>query len=452
MVRCAVDLPLIRKSSCHPSIMNPLSLVATGDSFITRRIPANDPGFAEVASIIQAADARFTNLETVLRRDEGFPAAQSGGTWASSPPGVLEDLLAYGFNLVAWANNHTMDYSHGGLESTVWHLDQAGLVHAGAGATLAEAAAIRYLETPGGRVALIAATSTFHESWIAGEQRKDGPGRPGIHPLRFSTIYEVTSGQLGQLKAIADVCHVNAAHELRMKEGFSPADPEGVVRFGNLQFRESKTGKDGEITLPHRGDLQRISGAVAEASRQADIVLVSIHGHEGQPGRKDLPADFLVAACREFIDAGAHTILCHGPHVVRGVEVYKSRPIFHGLGNFIFQNEGVAWQPADFYEKYGLDPSLTVSELFVARSANGTRGLGINPRVWESVIASWKMESGQLQEIVLDPISLGFGEPPHRMGVPRLTDNLSGLENIIELSKPFSTEFQVENGRAIWRR
>ena len=32
------------------------------------------------------------------------------------------------------------------------------------------------------------------------------------------------------------------------------------------------------------------------------------------------------------IDAGADAVLCHHPHIVRGVDYYQGRPIFHGLG------------------------------------------------------------------------------------------------------------------------
>jgi poly-gamma-glutamate synthesis protein (capsule biosynthesis protein) len=37
-----------------------------------------------------------------------------------------------------------------------------------------------------------------------------------------------------------------------------------------------------------------------------------------------------------MIDAGADAIIGHHPHVVQGMEIYKQRPIFYSLGNFIF--------------------------------------------------------------------------------------------------------------------
>jgi poly-gamma-glutamate capsule biosynthesis protein CapA/YwtB (metallophosphatase superfamily) len=428
--------------------MKSLSFVATGDSFITRRIPC-DADFQDLAGLIKAADVRFTNLETVLRRDEGFPAAQSGGTWASSPPEVLGDLEAYGFNLLAWANNHTLDYSYGGLEATRHYLDAAGFVHAGAGGNLAEAGAIRYLDVPGGRVALIAATSSFHESWMAGEQRCDGPGRPGINPLRFTMEYRVSPEQLRQIQTLGEATGINADHARRVQEGFVVEDQAGRIRFGQHVFVEAEGNTSGPVTRPHVGDLRRLVKCVQEAARGADAVLVSIHSHEGE---KDTPADFLVTFARACVDAGAHAVIGHGPHVLRGIEVYRNRPIFYSLGNFIFQNESVGWQPSDFYEKYGLDSALTISEVFAQRSHDGKRGLALNPKVWHSAIASWKLEQGELQELTLHPISLGFGEPTHRRGTPRLAESLDALEEVVALSGVFGTAFAMDRAKAVWKK
>ena len=40
-----------------------------------------------------------------------------------------------------------------------------------------------------------------------------------------------------------------------------------------------------------------------------------------------------------MIDAGADVVVGHGPHVLRGIEIYKGKPIFYSLANFMFQNE-----------------------------------------------------------------------------------------------------------------
>lgn len=76
------------------------TFIASGDSFITRRIP-NDgyEGFDELKCLIEAHDVRFANLESTFHDQEGAPAATSGGTWAMSDPVLLDDMNRYGFNL-----------------------------------------------------------------------------------------------------------------------------------------------------------------------------------------------------------------------------------------------------------------------------------------------------------------------------------------------------------------
>src|SRR5699024_8362515 len=95
-----------------------------------------------------------------------MPSAVSGGTWANAHPSVVNDLKSYGFNCVAWANNHTLDYLYSGLLQTKYYLEKAELIHAGAGSNLAEASDPKYIELPQGRAALIALTTTFHETWM----------------------------------------------------------------------------------------------------------------------------------------------------------------------------------------------------------------------------------------------------------------------------------------------
>src|SRR5699024_1000819 len=143
----------------------------------TRRFPdVRDKSFLEIQNIINEGEFRFTNLETTVHNEEGFPSAASGGTWAMASPNVLDNIKNYGFNAIAWANHHTMDYVYVGLDATTRYLNEYDFIHAGVGKNLADASAPRYIECASGRIALIAATSTFHESWIAGEQRSDMKG------------------------------------------------------------------------------------------------------------------------------------------------------------------------------------------------------------------------------------------------------------------------------------
>lgn len=420
------------------------TFTAAGDSFITRRLskPYNK-SFTSLREIIGQGDFRFTNFEVTTPGKERMPSAVSGGTWASAHPMVIQDIQAYGFNCVAWANNHTLDYLYTGLEKTKAYLDKAGLVHAGAGVHLRDASAPRYIDLPHGRVALIALTTTFHETWIAGNNRPDDQGRPGVNGLRITKQFFTDAESIQQLKKIAEQIDINAQRNLDILEGFLPEDAPDEVVFGSYRFVEGQ--EPGQKRTPNELDVKRIIATIHEAKRQADYVVVSIHSHEMQGENKQRPADFVETLSRLFIDEGAHAVLGHGPHILRGIEIYKKRPIFYSLGNFIFQNDTVEALPADFYEKYNLPSDSNVADALDTRSRGNTVGLGVNPLVWESIIPMWKMKQGELVELKLYPIELGFGQERYQRGWPALSTKDSILQCIQALSEPYGVKIHIKD-------
>lgn len=77
---------------------------------------------------------------------------------------------------------------------------------------------------------------------------------------------------------------------------------------------------------------------IKEARRKADYVLVIVHGgHE----HYQLPSPRMKETYRFFVDAGADAVVNHHQHCYSGYEVYKEKPIFYGIGNFLFDWEGI---------------------------------------------------------------------------------------------------------------
>ncbi|HEX8139038.1 MAG TPA: CapA family protein [Pyrinomonadaceae bacterium] len=91
-------------------------------------------------------------------------------------------------------------------------------------------------------------------------------------------------------------------------------------------------------------DVETARRAVANAAARADLVIVSFHGGAEGPTNQHVPNGpevYLGEArgdLRKFthavIDAGADIVIGHGPHVVRGLELYRDRLIAYSLGNF----------------------------------------------------------------------------------------------------------------------
>lgn len=413
-----------------------ITMALAGDAIITRSMsPYQEPRFLELVGLVRDATVGYVNAEILFHDygDDIIPAAASGGTYVAAPPSMAKELAWLGFDMVSRANNHTMDYGVGGLLSTTRALEAAGLAQAGAGENLAEARSPAYVETPGGRVALISAASTFADFGRAGPQRKDVRGRPGLNPIRWERAYVLPREGFEALRTAAGSMGRRA--------------PQGdTIRF----MRETFIAGDAPAvrTWPDPDDLAAIQASVADAKRQANWVIVASHSHESA-GDREVPADFIRAFAHGVIDAGADVFVAHGPHVLRGIEIYQGRPIFYSLANFIFQNETVELQPADNYANYGLDDDALPADFYDARNARPGGGFPGEALYWESVLALPSFRGGELAEVRLYPITLGHGLPRPQRGRPMLADAALGakiLERLQRLSEPFGTRIRVRDG------
>ncbi len=225
------------------------------------------------------------------------------------------------------------------------------------------------------------------------------------------------------------------------------------VRFLGASFRAGN--KPGIMTEPDARDLREITAAIREAHRQADWVIVSIHAHAGAPGDRESPAAFLVAFAHAAIDAGADLFAGHGPHVLRGIEIYKNKPIFYSLANFIFENETIRFQPQENYDQYKLPLTATPADFYDARSANDTRSFPADKKMWESVLAEVVFNGKrELQQIELYPITLGFGESRTRRGYPLPATGEQAaaiIDRVAKLSKPLGTTVAFVEGKGVVR-
>ncbi|HLJ61583.1 MAG TPA: CapA family protein [bacterium] len=423
-----------------------IAVTATGDSLITRRMPVyDDPPFADMLRLIQSADARFTNMEMVLSGYRGTPVVESGGMNLSATPDVARDLMRMGFNLTAFANNHTLNYGEEGCLRTVEALRQMDFVCAGAGRNLAEARMPAFLETPRGRIGLVACASTFAPGQRGGAQRPDAPGRPGLNPQRFDTLYVVDQAHMDAIQRIAERTGVERQRQWRIWMGFGhPPKREGEFSFADRSFIVGE--EFGVRTEPHEGDLLGNTRSVQAATEVSDLTLVSIHAHE-EGTERWLPAQFITTFARACVDAGADMVLGHGPHLLRGLELYKGKPIFYSLGNFIFQHEYLERIPADDYETLRVDPSRSAPELFRELSKDGSQSFAADRRYWEAVLPLCVFEDRVLRQIRLHPVSLGFGMRWPDRGTPRLASAaLAGeiLDRFAALSHAFGTEITVD--------
>lgn len=429
--------------------MGTISFVAAGDYLPSRRVPKGDPDFAKIQSIITKADAAITNLEVTVRGGEGTPNGYSGGTHIFTSPDRLEDVRDYGFNLLATANNHCLDYGEDGLQATLNNLRDYGFTFCGSGMNKAEAARPAYRDTLGGRAALISVVTSLYKSWYPEDQRRDMVGRPGANGLSCFNDIRLSQSQFDTLREIRETTHVTNMVDMAIDQGFV-ALPKNLMPFGfdiwgfPSLFRLVREGEEpGLTTIPDQKNMARLVRDVKSARLAADTVIVNIHGHEMKTNEVESVPDFHRTAAKALIDAGADAIVFQGCHRTRGIEIYKGKPIFYSLGNFIFQDSTMTAVPQSYYNDYAANPDESYNEI-VERLRQNPEYLISNPLVMTSIFAGWELMDGKIPAITLYPIDLHAELPRSRNGFPSLSNDEAILDRVIARSEPLGTKIVKE--------
>lgn len=132
--------------------------------------------------------------------------------------------------------------------------------------------------------------------------------------------------------------------------GLRPYGPLGMIAIDTVRRGDSLTtvGVVGFTTYPFAYDLLDIPRSVTvvdSVRRLVDLLVVTFHG--GAEGARALhvpevaeslgqePRGELRRWAHAVVDAGADVVVGHGPHVLRGIELYRGRPIAYSLGNFL---------------------------------------------------------------------------------------------------------------------
>lgn len=240
--------------------------------------------FAQVGNILRSADIVFGNLECCFYTPPAVRSPHQEGFYAA--PEMASALAAAGFHAVGLANN--VNYGADAIRSSLEILDRHGIAHTGAGLDAASAAAPAVLERAGLRFGFLQRTSVY---WPTDHEATTHS--PGVAALRGYTAYRP---RLEVSKAAT-----------------RPGAPPEILTWADPDY------------------LGSFQDDVRALARSAQVVVASHHwGYD----------DEVLAYQREIayaaIDAGAHIVFGHGPHVPLGVEIYDGRPILYGLGSFSF--------------------------------------------------------------------------------------------------------------------
>lgn len=355
------------------------TLAVTGQSLIHHDVRSDSsPEFRKVNVLLQEADLAFTNFEgTIAGSHGGWPL--KGSAFGSSPPHVLDALQGMGFQALSLSNNHSFDLGPSGVLSTLEEVEKRGFLHGGIGRNMREASTPLTGSFKSRSVSLIAMDGGPGPDFMYAEDGwEERPERPGVNPLRLSRILEVDTETFEQLRVIRDKIGYSAVDMIiDCQPDDKPAIDEGELALGKAIY--SKSQKCGRGVKVNATDLERNLQSIAAAAHTGSLVIAYLHHHHWASDWLQ-PPDWIGDIARKCIDAGAAAFVSHGAPVLQPVQIYKGRPIFYSLGNFIFHS--VADSP-----------------------------LWLRPEVWESVVGICSFDDdSQLTGLKFHPVLIGGEE------------------------------------------
>lgn len=259
-----------------------ISVILTGDLVLD--VDNCDHYLSGIAAQTRAADLTIGHLEVPhtnrgIEMEGDIPAP-------GADPKNLEALQGAGFDLLSLAGNHMADRGRVGILDTANKLDELGIGYCGAGDDLA-AARRPVRKTVGGfTVSLLSYNCIGPQT---GWAKQDGPknGRSGCAYLPMKT-----------------------------------KDGGAVTPLSDI------TGPTQNALDILANDLDQLR---SYADYRSDLIIVALH--KGIVHTPAIVADYERATAKAAIDAGADIVIGHHAHIIRGIEFYKGKPIFHGLGN-----------------------------------------------------------------------------------------------------------------------
>ncbi len=362
-------------------------LTAVGDVIFTEEISGfTEPDFCNLYRIMQDAHIAYGNLEMSLNEK---PELQRGTFQHRRGRPFGWEIAKIGINLVSLANNHQFDYGPEGLEDCMRILNQSGIRYAGAGSTSAQARAPRSMD---------------------------------IYKTRFSLLSFYSPGSSAGADSAGPVISTISVPSVLIEK----ADGDTEI-----------------IRAPLYSDVKAMEDAIIIAKRYADIVMVHFHLHWAQhyrayPIPNTVPPNQTTLIHRA-VDAGADIVLGNGPHVLRAIEIYKGKPIFYSLGNFIYQWKTPDKIPAIVWSR---DQETLSGYEGIDRSLRGLDP----PEETETILARITVRDKKIHKIEIIPVILNVTGP--RMGSPRLANDGRARQIIgymQKLSEPYNTRITYKD-------
>ncbi|MDO9534908.1 MAG: CapA family protein [Bacillota bacterium] len=317
---------------------NSLNMLAVGDIILG---PDAEAFFTYVKPVLDAGDVLVGQLEVPYTKRD--PEAVSLGR----DPDNLQALVSAGFDVVTLAGNHIWDAGVQGIEDTMAWLKKHGIAFTGAGMNIEEARLPVIIDCEGTRFGFLNYNCVGpKEMWAS----RDKAGCAYVHII---THYELEYATPGGPPAI-----------------YTWAEPDSLGQMVE--------------------DISRLRPL-------CDILVVSLH-----KGLVHMPvklAAYEHQVSYAAIDAGADLVVGQHAHILKGIELYKGKAIFHGLCNL------VAFLPS-LVPKPGQDPKSWAArrrEIFGFEPDPEYPTYPFHPEAKYTIIAKCKIKDKKISQVSYIP-------------------------------------------------
>jgi hypothetical protein len=338
-----------------------LTMLAVGDIYLKGTPPA-EPLFAKVAPVLRSADVAvghgkcmFTSRGINTFADMGLARVGERFETPGADPRNMSALHDAGFDMITLANCHTWDAGDPGVEDTIDGFRKYGIAYCGAGMNIDEASRPAIVERNGTRIGFLAYNCT-------------GPMGSWALPHKAGCAY----------------VHILAAYELDLP----------VIG-----------GYPTTYTFAEPGSLQAMVEDIHNLKPLCDVLVVFL-----SKGLGFLPvrlAMYEQQVSYAAIDAGANLILASHAHILKGIEQYKGKWIFHGLGNFIISMAGTLGQGNSQMRKF---VKAHGGPFFFERGGKETP-FPYSPEQGLTIIAKCNIQDGRITQVSYIPCIAGQNHP-----------------------------------------
>jgi poly-gamma-glutamate synthesis protein (capsule biosynthesis protein) len=255
-----------------------ITFPAIGDFNLNRERP--ETTFTYTAPLLQSADITLGQLKAAIS-DRPAPQVHAS-SFCCVPSKNVSGMKYAGIDIISFASNHSMDAGVPGLLDTLNNARKIGVEVIGAGKDIEEARRPVILERKGMKIGFLAFNSIIPAGYAA------GPDKAGCNPIRITTFYEQIDQQ--------------------------PGTPPVIWIFPNVQ------------------DVEVMEDDIRTLKKQVDLVILSMHW--GVHFQSSVIPQYAFQVGHAAIDVGADLIIGTHAHILKGIEIYKGKVIFHSLCNF----------------------------------------------------------------------------------------------------------------------